>query len=97
MLIRQLIFSFALHLAFFRIDADDVIIISDATQKPSEESLEEFNRIIGRKQPSEDHEEGRNEASEEQDDGDGVGSISEDDFIKHKEKTNFYLRISEVR
>ena len=91
-----------IHLVFFRIDADDVIIISDATQKPSEESLEEFNRIIGRKEPSEDHDEGGNEASEEQDDGENlkeerVGSISEDDFIKHKEKTNFYLRISEVR
>ena len=79
-----------------------MIIISDATQKPSEDSLEEFNRIIGRKQPSGDLDEVGNEASEEQDAGENlkeerVCSISEDDFIKHREKTNFYLRISEVR
>ena len=70
-------------LAKFRIEADDVIIISDATQKPTDGSLQEFTSIM--------------EAFANQDDVTDCHAVTEEDLVTHREKTNFYLRISEVR
>ena len=67
----------------FRIEADDVIIISDATKRPSEGKVQEFNRMIERF---------NNNFECENDER----RISDSELLAQKEKTNFYLRISEV-
>ena len=72
-------------LAKFRIEADDVIIISDATKKPSEYKVAEFNRII------ESYNNNVDEGSNHED-----SRVSDMDLQAQREKTNFYLRISEV-
>ena len=70
-------------LAKFRIEAEDVIIISDATQKPTEASLREFTSVM--------------ESFTSQDDVSDIHGVTEEDLVTHREKTNFYIRISEVR
>ena len=58
---------------FCRIEADDVIIISDATAAPGAETREAWRRLLG-----------------------AESLIQEEELLAHKEKTYFYLRISEV-
>ena len=53
----------------FRIEAEDVIIISDATKKPGDSTLAAFTKL---------------------------SPLEEESLAPHREKTNFYLRISEV-
>ena len=53
----------------FRIEAEDVIIISDATKRPGDSTLAAFSKLA---------------------------SLEEESLARHQEKTNFYLRISEV-
>ena len=53
----------------FRIEAEDVIIISDATKKPGDSTLAAFSKL---------------------------SALQEESLAPHQEKTNFYLRISEV-
>ena len=67
----------------FRIEADDVIIISDATKRPAENKVQEFNRIVERY---------NNNFESENDER----RISDSELLTQREKTNFYLRISEV-
>ena len=56
-------------LAKFRIEAEDVIIISDATKKPAESTRDAFAKLT---------------------------TLTEEALMPHQEKTNFYMRISEV-
>ena len=72
-------------LARFRIEADDVIIISDAMQRPSEASVRDFEEMM-----MDSIIEGEEEVVVE------TRRVAEEDLEKHREKTNFYLRISEV-
>ena len=72
-------------LARFRIEADDVIIISDAMQRPSEASVRDFEEMM-----MDSVTEGEDEVVVE------TRRVTEEDLEKHREKTNFYLRISEV-
>ena len=75
-------------LAKFRIEADDVIIISDATQKPSEASVRKFSALM---EPV--------TAGEGEGEGDSAGDqarVTREELDTHREKTNFYLRMSEV-
>ena len=62
-------------LAKFRIEADDVIIISDATKRPADSTREAFRKLTRRGEES---------------------LIGEEETEAQAEKTNFYLRISEV-
>ena len=73
-------------LARFRIEADDVIIISDAMQRPSEASVRDFEEMMMMDSVME----GEDEVVVE------TRRVTEEDLDKHREKTNFYLRISEV-
>lgn len=73
-------------LARFRIEADDVIIISDAMQRPSEASVRDFEEMMMMDSVME----GKDEVVVE------TRRVTEEDLDKHREKTNFYLRISEV-
>ena len=72
-------------LARFRIEADDVIIISDATQRPTEATVRDFEELM-----MGSVKEGEGEEVVE------TRRLAEDELEKHKDKTNFYLRISEV-
>ena len=73
-------------LARFRIEADDVIIISDAMKRPSEASVRDFEEMM-----MDSIMEGEDEVVVE------TRRVTEEDLDKHREKTNFYLRISEVK
>ena len=73
-------------LAKFRIEADDVIIISDATQKPSEASVRKFSALMEQVTAGE----GEGESAGEQ------ARVTREELDTHREKTNFYLRMSEV-
>ena len=73
-------------LAKFRIEADDVIIISDATQKPSEASVRKFSALMEQVTAGE----GEGESTGEQ------ARVTREELDTHREKTNFYLRMSEV-
>ena len=53
----------------FRIEAEDVIIISDATKRPADTTMSAFTKLT---------------------------TLEEESLAPHQEKTNFYLRISEV-
>ena len=75
-------------LAKFRIEADDVIIISDATQKPSEASVRKFSALM--EQVTAGEGESGGESAGEQ------ARVTREELDTHREKTNFYLRMSEV-
>ena len=62
-------------LAKFRIEADDVIIISDATKRPADTTREAFTKLTTLGEDT---------------------LIAEEEAAALAEKTNFYLRISEV-
>ena len=68
----------------FRIETDDVIILSDATKKPCEETKEQFEKMLQKS----DDEKGDN--SEDY-------VVPEDELKVHREKTMFHLRLSEVK
>ena len=72
-------------LARLRIEADDVIIISDAAQRPTEATVRDFEELM-----MGSVKEGEGEEVVE------ARRLAEDELEKHKDKTNFYLRISEV-
>ena len=77
-------------LAKFRIEADDVIIISDATQKPSEASVRKFSALMEPVTAGEGEGEGEGDSAGDQ------ARVTREELDTHREKTNFYLRMSEV-
>jgi len=80
-------------LAKFRIEADDVIIISDATKKPSNETKEAFEAILTA--PKQKVSTG-SQTSDSSIESTVSYIIPEEELLAHKEKTYFHLRISEV-
>jgi solute carrier family 12 sodium/potassium/chloride transporter 2 len=75
-------------LSKFRIEADDVIIIDDATKKPRAETKDAFDKMVRNS--------GNSPSIVINDTENNEQVIPEDVLSKHKEKTNFHLRISEV-
>ena len=84
-------------LAKFRIEADDVIIISDATKKPSNETKEEFEKMLFVPKQKLSTGSKVSSSSDESRESRSCFIIDEEDLLAHKEKTYFHLRISEVR
>ena len=81
----------------FRIEADDVIIIPDATRSPRDETKEEFERLVttpgqGKKLST------ASSSSETSNTSTSFPGylLPEEELRAHKEKTYFHLRISEV-
>ena len=81
----------------FRIEADDVIIIPDATRSPRDETKEEFERLVttpgqGKKLST------ASSSSETSNTSTSFPGylLPEEELRTHKEKTYFHLRISEV-
>lgn len=83
-------------LAKFRIEADDVIIISDATKKPCSETKEAFEAILTA--PKQKLSTGSQNSSNSESSVESAVNyiIPEEELLAHKEKTYFHLRISEV-
>lgn len=83
-------------LAKFRIEAEDVIIIDDATKKPRDDTRQAFEQMV-RSKPYSSVKKFMTPAIVINDnDTEHSQIISESTLSKHKEKTNFHLRISEV-
>ena len=83
----------------FRIEANDVIIIPDATRTPRDDTKEQFERLVlapeqGKKlSTASSSSEMSNTSSTATS---GCYLLPEEDLRAHKEKTYFHLRISEV-
>ena len=84
----------------FRIEADDVIIIPDATRSPRDDTREQFERLVtapgqtGKKLSTASS---SSEASNTSTSSSFPGFLlPEEELRAHKEKTYFHLRISEV-
>jgi len=83
-------------LAKFRIEADDVIIISDATKKPTNETKEAFEKILTAPKQKLSTGSQNSDTSDISKESDDPYIIPEEELLAHKEKTYFHLRISEV-
>ncbi|XP_040581713.1 bumetanide-sensitive sodium-(potassium)-chloride cotransporter [Lepeophtheirus salmonis] len=92
--------SMASLLAKFRIDFQDVIMLTDATKQPKKETKDEFKAMLannslknsnsGKKHSTSSRDSSSSECDEV------PPLVSELDIIANKEKTNFNLRIAEI-
>ena len=82
----------------FRIEANDVIIIPDATRTPRDETKEQFEAVVASVPGKKLSTASSSSSSSSSSSGSSCGFIiPEEELLANKQKTYFHLRISEVR